>query len=54
MQDGQQRQAGRELAERMGGALVLASTDGPGATFTLTLPVAQAPVEDQVPTAAPS
>jgi signal transduction histidine kinase len=45
---------GRELAERMGGALVLASTDGPGATFTLTLPVAQAPVEDQVPTAAPS
>ena len=34
---------GRELAERMGGELVLESGDGPGATFTLRLPVAKAP-----------
>lgn len=34
---------GRELAERMGGALVLADTDGPGATFTLRLRPASAP-----------
>jgi len=33
---------GRELAERMGGALVLEHTDRPGATFTLRLPVARA------------
>jgi signal transduction histidine kinase len=31
---------GRELAERMGGELVLADTDAPGATFTLRLPAA--------------
>jgi signal transduction histidine kinase len=35
---------GRELAERMGGELVLASSDGPGATFTLRLPAAPSPV----------
>jgi signal transduction histidine kinase len=34
---------GRELAERMGGDLVLEEHDGPGARFTLRLPVAQAP-----------
>jgi signal transduction histidine kinase len=34
---------GRELAERMGGSLVLEDTDRPGASFTLTLPVARAP-----------
>lgn len=33
---------GRELAERMGGELVLERTDMPGATFTLRLPVARA------------
>ena len=31
---------GRELAERMGGELVLEETDGPGAQFTLRLPAA--------------
>ncbi len=35
---------GRELAERMGGELLLATTDGPGATFTLQLPAAPSPV----------
>ena len=34
---------GRELAERMGGELVLQQQDRPGARFTLRLPVAQAP-----------
>jgi signal transduction histidine kinase len=34
---------GRELADRMGGELVLEEHDGPGAKFTLRLPVAQAP-----------
>jgi signal transduction histidine kinase len=34
---------GRELAERMGGELVLEEQDSPGARFTLRLPVAQAP-----------
>lgn len=34
---------GRELAERMGGELVLEEQDGPGATFTLRLPAATAP-----------
>jgi len=33
---------GRELAERMGGQLVLEEHDGPGAKFTLTLPAARA------------
>jgi signal transduction histidine kinase len=39
---------GRELAERMGGELVLDSAYGPGARFTLTLPVAEATEEDPV------
>ena len=34
---------GRELAERMGGELVLEPQDAPGAKFTLRLPVAHAP-----------
>jgi signal transduction histidine kinase len=34
---------GRELAERMGGQLVLEEPSGPGATFTLELPAATAP-----------
>jgi signal transduction histidine kinase len=34
---------GRELAERMGGELVLEDQDCPGARFTLRLPVAHAP-----------
>jgi signal transduction histidine kinase len=37
---------GRELAERMGGELVLEHTDCPGATFTLRLPVATAQEEE--------
>ncbi|MBV9415030.1 MAG: HAMP domain-containing histidine kinase, partial [Solirubrobacterales bacterium] len=37
---------GRELAERMGGELVLEHTDLPGATFTLRLPVAKAQAEE--------
>jgi signal transduction histidine kinase len=43
---------GRELAERMGGALVLANSAQPGATFTLTLPAAQAPLSDRLASAA--
>jgi signal transduction histidine kinase len=39
---------GRELAERMGGELVLDSDYGRGARFTLTLPVAEATEEDPV------
>lgn len=39
---------GRELARRMGGDLVLEDQDGPGARFTLCLPVAHAPQEDPV------
>ncbi len=39
---------GRELAERMGGELVLEDGDGPGATFTLRLPVTHAAEEDPV------
>src|SRR5205085_9110201 len=39
---------GRELARRMGGELVLEDQDGPGARFTLRLPVAQAPQEEPV------
>jgi signal transduction histidine kinase len=38
---------GRELADRMGGELVLEDQEGPGAKFTLRLPVARAP--DQEP-----
>ncbi|HKO27291.1 MAG TPA: HAMP domain-containing sensor histidine kinase, partial [Solirubrobacteraceae bacterium] len=37
---------GRELAERMGGELVLERTELPGATFTLRLPVATAQEEE--------
>jgi signal transduction histidine kinase len=37
---------GRELAERMGGELVLDRTDLPGATFTLRLPGARAQEEE--------
>jgi signal transduction histidine kinase len=37
---------GRELAERMGGALTLSPPDGAGARFTLTLPLAHATEED--------
>ncbi len=37
---------GRELAQRMGGELVLDDGYGPGAKFTLRLPVAHAPQED--------
>ncbi len=40
---------GRELAERMGGELVLEDPDAPGATFTLRLPVAHAPDEEPIP-----
>jgi signal transduction histidine kinase len=39
---------GRELAERMGGELVLEEDDGPGAKFTLRLPVAHAAEEEPV------
>ncbi len=39
---------GRELAQRMGGALVLEDRPGPGATFTLRLPAAGAPAEQPV------
>jgi signal transduction histidine kinase len=39
---------GRELAERMGGELVLERTELPGATFTLRLPVATAQQEEPV------
>lgn len=43
---------GRELAQRMHGTLALADTDGPGATFTLTLPAAQAPEPESLPSTA--
>jgi signal transduction histidine kinase len=39
---------GRELAERMGGELVLDTSYSPGARFTLTLPIAHAAAEDPV------
>jgi signal transduction histidine kinase len=39
---------GRELASRMGGDLLLEPHERPGATFTLTLPVARAPEEEPV------
>jgi signal transduction histidine kinase len=39
---------GRELARRMGGELVLEHGDGPGAVFTLRLPVARAPEGDRI------
>ncbi len=43
---------GRELAQRMGGSLVLADTDGPGATFTLRLQPTEAPSSDRLPSTA--
>ena len=39
---------GRELAERMGGELMLEEQHAPGARFTLRLPVAEAPDEEPV------
>jgi signal transduction histidine kinase len=39
---------GRELAERMGGELILEAAAGSGATFTLKLPAAHAPDQDRV------
>ena len=39
---------GRELAQRMGGSLVLTDTDVPGATFTLRLQPTEAPSSDRV------
>jgi signal transduction histidine kinase len=39
---------GRELAERMGGELLLEDDGSPGATFTLRLPVARAPDQEPV------
>lgn len=39
---------GRELAQRMGGSLVLADSAGPGATFTLNLMPTQAPTPSQL------
>ena len=38
---------GRELAQRMGGSLVLTDSGGPGATFTLRLQPTEAPSSDQ-------
>ncbi|MCL2417926.1 MAG: HAMP domain-containing histidine kinase [Conexibacteraceae bacterium] len=43
---------GRELAQRMGGSLVLADTDGPGATFMLRLQPTEAPSTDPIASAA--
>jgi signal transduction histidine kinase len=39
---------GRELAQRMGGSLVLTEGDGPGATFTLRLQPTEAPSSDRL------
>jgi signal transduction histidine kinase len=39
---------GRELAERMGGELILEDRPGPGATFMLCLPATRAPEQDPV------
>jgi signal transduction histidine kinase len=39
---------GRELAQRMGGSLVLTDTEGPGATFTLRLQPTEAPSADRL------
>jgi signal transduction histidine kinase len=42
---------GRELAQRMGGSLVLTDTEGPGATFTLRLAPTVAPTADRLASA---
>ena len=42
---------GRELAQRMGGSLALTDSDGPGATFTLTLRPTETPTPDQIASA---
>jgi signal transduction histidine kinase len=42
---------GRELAERMGGELVLDDAHHPGAKFTLRLPATEAPSEEPLPVA---
>ena len=39
---------GRELAQRMGGSLVLTDSEGPGATFTLRLQPTEAPSSDRL------
>jgi signal transduction histidine kinase len=39
---------GRELAQRMGGSLVLADTEGPGATFMLRLQPTEAPSSGRI------
>jgi signal transduction histidine kinase len=43
---------GRELAQRMGGSLVLTDTEGPGAAFTLRLQPTEAPSGDRLAGAA--
>jgi signal transduction histidine kinase len=43
---------GRELAQRMGGSLLLTDGDGPGATFTLRLQPTEAPSSDRMASAA--
>ncbi len=43
---------GRELAQRMGGSLVLSDKDGPGATFTLNLQPTEAPSSEHMTSAA--
>jgi signal transduction histidine kinase len=43
---------GRELAQRMGGSLVLTDSEGPGATFTLRLAPTEAPAADRLASAA--
>jgi signal transduction histidine kinase len=43
---------GRELAQRMGGSLVLTDGEGPGATFTLRLQPTEAPTSDRLASSA--
>jgi signal transduction histidine kinase len=43
---------GRELAQRMGGSLVLTDSEGPGATFTLRLQPTEAPSGDRLASSA--
>jgi len=47
------RPSDASLARRMHGSLTLVETEGPGATFTVTLAPAQAPVEEGLPAAIP-